>query len=96
MEIINKVIEWGNERELIKKENSYKQFAKIVEEVGEIGKALNHESEAELIDAIGDSTVTLILLAAQNDLDFIKCLEIAYGEIKNRKGVTSNRVFLKN
>jgi NTP pyrophosphatase (non-canonical NTP hydrolase) len=95
MKIIDKVIKWGNERGLIKKENSYPQFAKIVEEVAEIGSALNHKSEAELIDAIGDSTVTLILLAAQNDLDFIKCLEVVYEEIKNRKGETVGGVFIK-
>ena len=94
--LIDKVVEWGRERDLIKKENSYKQFCKVVEEVAEVGTALNNNDEEELIDAIGDSAVTLILLAAQNNLDFEKCLESAYTVIKERTGETKNGVFIKS
>jgi phosphoribosyl-ATP pyrophosphohydrolase len=95
-ELIKNVIDWAENKSLIKKENSYKQFAKVVEEVAEIGTALNHDSKDELIDAIGDTTVTLIILAAQNNLDFFGCLSVAYDEIKNRTGETKNGVFIKS
>jgi len=95
-ELIKNVVQWGNDKNLIKKENSYKQFAKVVEEVAEIGTALNNKDKEELIDAIGDSAVTLILLAAQNNLDFKDCLESAYNVIKERTGETKNGVFVKD
>jgi phosphoribosyl-ATP pyrophosphohydrolase len=94
--LIDNVIQWAHNKSLIKKENSYKQFAKVVEEVAEIGTALNHQSEEELIDAIGDTTVTLIILAEQNGLNFKGCLDHAYNVIKNRTGKTINGVFLKD
>lgn len=94
--LIQEVIEWGKSKNLIKKENSYKQFCKVVEEVAEIGTALNNDDKDELIDAIGDSTVTLILLAAQNNLDFEECLQTAYNVIKDRTGKTENGVFIKD
>ena len=95
-ELIKDVVLWGEEKNLIKKEKSYKQFCKVVEEVAEVGTALNNKDEEELIDAIGDSTVTLILLAAQNGLDFKDCLQTAYDVIKGRKGKTENGVFIKD
>lgn len=94
--LTNDIIAWGQDKNLIKKENSYKQFCKVVEEVAEVGTALNNKDEAELIDAIGDSTVTLILLAAQNDLDFEECLRTAYNVIAKRTGKTENGVFIKD
>lgn len=95
-DLIENVIDWASDRSLIKKENSYKQFCKVVEEVSEIGTALNNDSKAELVDAIGDATVTLIILATQNGLPFEYCLQTAYDVIKNRKGKTENGVFIKN
>ena len=94
--LVNEVVQWGHSKNLIKKENSYKQFCKVVEEVAEVGTALNNKNEEELIDAIGDSAVTLILLAAQNGLSFQHCLETAYGVIKDRTGKTTNGVFVKD
>jgi len=94
--LVKEVIDWGNSKNLIKKENSYKQFCKVVEEVAEVGTALNNKDEVELIDAIGDSTVTLILLAAQNGLNFERCLQTAYNVIKERTGKTENGVFIKD
>ena len=94
--LVNEVVEWGYSKNIIKKENSYKQFCKVVEEVAEVGTALNNKDEEELIDAIGDSTVTLILLAEQNGLDFQMCLQTAYDVIKDRTGKTENGVFIKD
>ncbi len=93
--LIKDVVAWGNDKGIIKKENSYKQFAKVVEEVAEIGAALNHDDKEELIDALGDSVVTLIILAADNGLDLKYCLQTAYDVIKGRKGKTVNGVFIK-
>lgn len=74
-ELVKKVVAWGHSKDLIKKENSCKQFCKVVEETAEIGTALNDDSEIDFIDAIGDTGVTLILLAAQNKIDFLDCVK---------------------
>ena len=94
--LIKHAVSWGQNKNLIKKATSYKQFCKVVEEVAEIGTALNHQSEEELVDAIGDTAVTLIILAEQNGLNFKDCLEHAYNVIANRTGKTINGVFLKD
>ena len=52
-------------------------------------------AEAGLKDAIGDTLVTIIVLAHQLDLDVTECLSIAYEEIKNRKGKMVNGTFVK-
>tara|TARA_R100000951_G_scaffold95371_1_gene84382 strand:+ start:319 stop:840 length:522 start_codon:yes stop_codon:yes gene_type:complete len=90
-----KVIEWAEERGLIKKENATKQFMKLTEEVGELANAILKKDPYETIDAIGDIQVVLIILCEQLDLNINKCLESAYDEIKDRKGKTVNGTFIK-
>lgn len=51
--------------------------------------------QAALKDAIGDTLVTIIVLAHQLDLDVTKCLGVAYEEIKSRKGKMINGTFVK-
>lgn len=93
---IDLVVTWGKDKGIIKKGNSYKQFAKVVEEVSEIGTALGKDDIEMLIDAIGDSIVTLIILATQNGLTTEQCLTYAYNEIKDRTGKTVNGTFFKD
>ena len=93
---IRQVEQWAKDKDLLHIENSYPQFCKVVEEVSEIGAALNSKKDIDLIDAIGDSVVTLIILAAQNGLDIEECLDFAYDEIRNRTGKTVNGTFIKD
>lgn len=97
MTTIDKVIQWALDKDLIHESNSFQQFAKVVEETGEIASALCKKlPKTFLADAIGDTVVTLIILAAQNGLDLMECLDKAYDEIKNRKGKTKDGVFIKS
>ena len=50
----------------------------------------------ELQDALGDTLVTLIILAAQYGLELEDCLEYAYNEIKDRTGKTVGGTFIKD
>lgn len=95
-ETIIKVEQWAKDKDLLKKENSLAQMAKVTEEVGEIASALLKKDEVALIDSIGDTVVTLIILAAQNKLTLEECLEAAWKEIKDRKGKTTEEgTFIK-
>ena len=91
----NEVLHWANERGLLKPENHLKQMGKMVSEVGELCDAIIKEDKNGQIDGIGDVLVTLIILANQLGYDIEDCLEVAYTEIKNRKGKNINGTFIK-
>lgn len=76
--------------------DSFKQFAKVAEEFGEIAAALARDDKEELRDAIGDTVVTLIILAKQQGMDLEDCLQTAYDVIKGRTGKTVNGIFVKD
>ena len=94
-ELFLAIEEWGKERNIISPENRGRQALKVMEEVGETMAALARGNRAELKDGIGDSIVTLIILAAQSGLSAHDCLHSAYNEIKDRKGKTVDGVFIK-
>ena len=89
------VIAWGKSKGLISKENSFKQFTKTTEELGEIASALFRDDMELLEDSIGDVFVTLIILAEQNGLSVKTCCDRAWNEIKDRQGKTINGKFIK-
>lgn len=93
---IENVIQWAKDKDLLKKENSFAQMAKVTEEVGEVASALLKKDTPKLMDGIGDVVVTLILLAEQNGLSIESCLDCAWNEIKNRTGKTVDGTFIKD
>lgn len=93
--LISKVTVWADNKDLLKPENSLKQFTKVVEEVGEVAAALARNDKDELKDGIGDVIVTLVILAEQQGLSLEECLQAAWDEIKDRKGKTVNGAFIK-
>ena len=94
-ELIKNVKLWADEKNLLKKENSHAQMLKVLEEVGETAGALLKKKEKEIIDGLGDSFVTLIILCYQLNLEPEDCLQAAWEEIKNRKGKTVNGTFIR-
>lgn len=94
-DLIESVTVWASVKGLIKEENAKSQMIKVLEEVGETGGALLKGNREEVIDGIGDSFVTLIILARQLGLNPKDCLESAYNEIANRKGQMVDGSFVK-
>ena len=94
--LIENVSQWAADKDILKKENASKQLLKVLEEVGETAGALLKSKNDEVKDGIGDSFVTLIILAKQLGLEPADCLEAAWNEIKDRTGKTVNGVFVKN
>ena len=72
------------------------QTLKLMEEVGELAKAIAYRDEEALKDGIGDCAVVLIILAAQNGMKFEDCLNYAWDEIKNRQGKLEDGLFKKD
>lgn len=89
------VIEWANERGLIKGTTIDKQFKKLIEEIGELSRALMLEDMAGTIDGIGDCMVVLTNMANKLGTSLGECYQAAYNEIKDRKGQMVNGTFVK-
>ena len=90
------VIQWGKDKGIITPENSHKQALKMVSEVGELCDALIKNDVDGIKDGIGDTLVTIIILSEQLGYNLTECLELAYNEIKDRKGKTENGIFKKD
>lgn len=72
-----------------------KQMLKLFEELGEVASGMARNDIHEIKDGIGDVLVVLVGLSLQMDLNITECLNIAYNEIKDRKGKLINGVFVK-
>jgi NTP pyrophosphatase (non-canonical NTP hydrolase) len=88
--------QWAHAKGIYDKGDSKTQYIKLMEEAGELAKALLTNDRAEIIDAIGDIAVVLTNLAALEKLTIEDCIDSAYNEIKGRKGKMNNGTFVKN
>ena len=98
-ELVTLIEQWGEPKGLTEERpmlKSWPQFEKVQEEVTEIARAIVNNDKVELIDAIGDTFVTITLLAKQNGLKIEDCIASAYQEIKDRTGRTENGKFIKD
>ncbi|MCE5045804.1 MazG-like family protein [Staphylococcus epidermidis] len=93
-QLVEQVQLWSIDKDL-HKGNSDRQALKFYEEAGEVAAALSRGQTDALKDGIGDTVVTLIILAQQHDMTLQECLQFAYDEIKGRTGRTVNGTFIK-
>lgn len=89
------VEEWAEDKGIFSKGNPTAQALKTIEESNELLDAIDKEDRAEIIDALGDILVTLIIQAKMQKLDLLDCLQSAYDVISKRSGVMKNGMFVK-
>ena len=87
---------WAEERGLYHKGDPKTQTLKLMEEAGEICRAVLKKDEPEIIDGIGDCVVVLTNLAHLCGTSIEECIDAAYGEIKDRTGKMNNGTFKKD
>ena len=87
--------DWAAVRGIYDKGDSNTQYVKLMEEAGELAKALLNKDKPEVIDAIGDMIVVLTNLAALENLNVEDCIDSAYKVIAKRKGKMINGTFVK-
>tara|TARA_R110000851_G_scaffold302870_2_gene460315 strand:- start:214 stop:510 length:297 start_codon:yes stop_codon:yes gene_type:complete len=92
-DLFNKVIQWADDRNIIKGGSAKDQCLKLVQEVGELSDSLCKGKSP--IGDIGGCMVVLAIIAEQHDLSVTECLEHAYSDIKDRKGMMIDGVFVK-
>ena len=86
--------QWAAERNLLEADPS-KQTLKLGEEFGELCQGMVKSNFDQVIDSIGDMYVVLTILSKQLGVDLEYCVQMAYNEIKDRKGEMVNGVFVK-
>ena len=88
--------DWADERGLYEHGDPKTQYLKLMEEAGEVGRALLNNDVPEIIDGIGDMVVVLTNLAELIEVPIEDCIRIAYEEISKRKGKMINGTFVKD
>ena len=96
MELLaHRVEQWAKERGLDNPNNSTVQALKLFEEAGELAQAHLKKRDDEGKDAVGDILVVLTIYCQQKGWSIAECFQLAYDEIKNRKGKMVNGSFVK-
>lgn len=90
-----RVVRWAAARNLIHGSDPKNQTIKLGEEFGELCAAIARGKIEDAVDAIGDMTVVLTILAAQLGTPIDACQDAAWEQIKDRKGRMVNGVFVK-
>ena len=90
------VIRWAEDRKIIPNATPVSQLLKAVSEMGELCDAEGKRDMEAIRDAVGDVMVCLINYCALKDINLVDCMEIAYDQIKHRKGtLMASGVFVK-
>jgi len=96
LEIFNQIRVWAFNKGIYNNSDSRTQYLKFQEEAGELLKALLHNDQEEIIDAIGDCIVVLTNIAHLEGLVIEDCIAAAYDVISKRTGKMENGTFKKD
>lgn len=91
--IVENIAQWHRDRNLIEGSTDKDQYMKLIQEAGELSD--NICKGKDIRDDIGDMMVVLINIATRNKLSMEECLQVAYDDIKDRKGKMVDGVFIK-
>jgi NTP pyrophosphatase (non-canonical NTP hydrolase) len=94
--MFDQIRDWAKERGLYTKGDSKTQYVKLMEESGELARALLKKDKVEVVDAIGDMVVVLTNLAYIEGFNIENCIKSAYDVIKKRQGKMINGTFVKD
>lgn len=90
------VEQWAAEKGILEKATPMAQALKTLEECTELCTSINKNDKPEIIDAIGDIMVTLIIQCKMQSLSLEECLESAYNVISKRTGKMIDGQFVKD
>jgi NTP pyrophosphatase (non-canonical NTP hydrolase) len=88
--------EWAEYRGIYAEGDPKTQYIKLMEEAGELGRAILKQNRGEQMDAIGDMVVVLTNLSELLDMPIEECMESAYEVINKRTGKMINGTFVKD
>ena len=88
--------DWAEDKGIYESGDPKTQYIKLMEEAGEVGRAILKEDLPEIKDGIGDMVVVLTNLAELCGLTIEECVESAYDVISKRTGKMKNGTFVKD
>ena len=88
--------DWAEERGLYEKGDPKTQYIKLMEEAGEVGRAILKQDQNEIVDGIGDMVVVLTNLSELIGIPIEECIARAYDVISKRTGKMVNGTFKKD
>jgi len=91
--LVELIKQWHHDRNLIEGSTDKDQYLKLIQEAGELSDSICKGKDIR--DDIGDMMVVLINIMARNNLSMQECLQVAYDDIKDRKGKMIDGVFVK-
>ena len=92
----DKIRDWAEDKGIYESGDPKTQYIKLMEEAGEVGRAILKEDLPEIKDGIGDMVVVLTNLAELCGLTIEDCVESAYDVISKRTGKMKNGTFVKD
>lgn len=92
---VHDILQWSYARNLIYGSDPKTQYLKMQSEAGELADSILKGDIEGVKDGIGDVVVCLTNIAEQHNLTLSECVEHAYNEIKDRKGIMHNGAFIK-
>tara|TARA_R110000796_G_scaffold51091_3_gene120522 strand:- start:1548 stop:1853 length:306 start_codon:yes stop_codon:yes gene_type:complete len=87
---------WAIDKGIYDKGDIKTQTLKLIEEAGELSKAVLSDDRDEIIDAIGDCVIVLTSISKFADVTIEDCINTAYNVISERTGEMINGTFVKN
>lgn len=90
------VIAWASQKDILQNGTPRAQAMKTWEETDELIQAIEKDDREEVIDALGDILVTIIIQAEMQGVSLTECLESAYNVIAKRTGKMVNGQFQKD
>ena len=90
---VGSIVQWHYARNLINGSDDKNQVLKLIQEVGELSDNICKGNTP--IDDIGDIIVILINIAERNNMSLKDCIDHAYEDIKHRKGMMVDGIFVK-
>lgn len=85
-ELTNDISQWHSQRKITVNGNSLTQTVKLGEEFGELCSGIVRKDKNTIEDALGDMYVVMVAIAELEGTNMQRCIDLAYGEIKDRKG----------
>jgi len=92
-DLVKKVEQWHEDRNLILGSTDKDQVLKLMQELGELSDSICKKNCPA--DDIGDMLVIMINICKRNFITLEECLNTAYDDIKDRRGVMVDGVFVK-
>jgi len=87
---------WAEEKGIFTNGTPMAQSIKTLEECTELVNAIYKEDKDEIVDAMGDIMVTLIIQAKMQNVSLEACLNSAYNVISKRTGKMIDGQFVKD